>query len=115
IGRAGRRGALTQILSESESRDRLAGDHVAELVLALAFAGGARDDHQRHQVLLARMTGAGGGGLVPGGEPRLAFVPRRLDRLVEPRVEGRRRPSPAVEEVAQIVVAHAAADDRDAL
>ena len=73
---------------EPERRNRLAADHVVEVALARAVAGRAGDDHQRQQVLLARMAGARRRRLVPGGEPRLALGRRRLRGLVEPSVEG---------------------------
>src|SRR5208282_527517 len=79
---------------EPEARDHLAADHVAKRMLALAVAGGAGDDHQRQEVLLARMAGARMRGLVPGRKPRLALLRRRLCGCVEPRVKAAEASSP---------------------
>ncbi len=43
-------------------RDRLSRDHVAEGMLAVAVPRRAGDHHERQEVLLARVTRAGGGG-----------------------------------------------------
>ena len=66
-------------------------------------------------MLLARMARARRRRLVPLRKPRLALCFRRLRRLVEPGVEGGRGRRVAVAEVPQVMEAHAAADDRDAL
>lgn len=55
-------------LAESERRDHIAADHVAEFMGAATAARGARHDHQGQKMLLARMAGARRRRLVPGGE-----------------------------------------------
>src|ERR1700729_1379923 len=100
---------------EPKRRDHLAADLVVEVARSLAFTSRPGDHHQRQEVLLARMTLARRGRLVPLGEPRLALGSRRFRGLVEPGVEGGRGPRIAVAEMTQVMEAHAAADDCDAL
>ena len=79
-------------------------------------AGRARDDHQRQEVLFARVRAAGGGSARPLGEAAVAIPRVERGGLAQPGVErlghGAR---PRIAEAAHVVVAHPAADDEDAL
>ena len=62
-------------LTEAKARNRLAADRVVKTARPGAVAGRAGDDHQRDQVLLARMAGARGGRLASSGSaaPRASW------------------------------------------
>src|SRR5690348_12652190 len=58
--------------AEAKAGHRLAGEQVAERAAAWILAGGARRDHQRDQVVLARMAGAAARSLGPFGQAGVA-------------------------------------------
>ena len=81
------------------------------------LAGGARHDHERDQMVFARMRGTGGRRGRPVQQPLRAFLRSRFDeRLIEPSVKRcGRRPSRATHDPVRIMKAESAADDQHAL
>src|SRR5690606_41471585 len=81
-----------------------------------ALTRGARDDHEGQEVLLARMAGPRGGGVIPVGETAVTFRWGAGEGLAEPAVECVGGGAGAgLHEAAHVVVAHPAAHDEDAL
>src|SRR5690606_21530223 len=106
----------TRASAKLRRRNSLA-EHLASVGhLAAIGAGGTRYDHERQQVLFARVHAARTGRRFPSGEPRVTLGAGQRDRLSQPGVErlgfrvGLRRA-----EAAHVVVAHAAADNEHAL
>src|SRR5262245_33017242 len=107
------------VLTELEPGYRLAPDAVVEDPPAAIRTGGTGRNHQREQMLAARMAGHGTRRRAPTRKLPVAHRRiARLDRLREPGIEalgGLVAARTAGEEFAQVVITHAAADDQHVL